>query len=145
MNSYYSLFTRNVFSYKTDWILTQPSVFFTHDWILTEPSLPALSCLLYHKGQQSDECTCMRMCSLNAYKCKPAVYCVFCWRSSLLSCLLICLSAILCCTLLLFVYFFVPYFFILTLLLYFCLLVNVNHVNKQIIFVFELLFCFKNI
>ena len=27
----------------------------TTDWIPTEPKLPALCCLLYHKGQESDE------------------------------------------------------------------------------------------
>ena len=120
-------------SHTTDWILSKPSVVFTHDWILTEPTLPALSCPLYHKGQQLYECTCMAMSSRNLYKCKQVVYCVFCFRLSIQSCccMFICLSVILYCTLLLLVYFI---FFILMLLLYFCLLIN--HVNRPIIFIF---------
>ena len=66
------------------------------DRIVTESPLPALSCLLYHKCQQSDDCNCMRMFLRNLYKCKQFVYCVYCLRSSLHSCcrLFICLSAI---------------------------------------------------
>ena len=93
--------------YKANRILTESHVSSSHttDLILTESPLTALSCLLYHKCQQSDDFTCMRMSSRNIYKCKQVVYCVLCicLRSSLLSCccLFICLYAILYCTLLL--------------------------------------------
>ena len=83
----------------------------------------------------------------NLYKCKQAVYCVFCLCSSLhccCCCLFSCLSCIcytsLCCCLFMALS---PYFFILTLLLHFCLFIN--HVNTPIIFVFAACsFFFKN-
>ena len=77
------LFSRNVPSHKTD-------------WILTGTPFPALFCLLYHKSKQSDEFTCMKMSLRNLHKCKQVVYCVFHLRLSLESCccLLSCASSI---------------------------------------------------
>ena len=132
-NHNYSFHMQLVYSHKTDWILSEPSAFthltesylassHTTDRILTESPLPALSCHLYHKAQQSDECTCMRMSSRYLYKRKEVVCCVLSLRSFLQSCcyLFIPLS---------------PYFFTLTLLLYF---------NKPNIFVFgALVYHFK--
>ena len=139
-------------SYKTGWILSEFHVTSscTTNWFLTEPLLPAPSCLLYHKDQLSDECTCMRMASRNLYKFKQFIYCVFCLRWSLQSCycLFICLSAILYCTLLLFVYLFAPLFFFFffiynDVIVIFCL--SINHANKPIIFVFgTFVYNFKN-
>ena len=82
----------------TEFFLNYVSSSQTTNLNLAEPQLPALSCLLYHKGHQSDERTCniMFLLSQNFYKCKQAVYCVFCLRLSLQNCccLFICLSAI---------------------------------------------------
>ena len=112
--------------------------------ILTEAPLAALSCLLYHKGQQSDEYE-------NVYKCKISInvnklFIVYFVHVRLCRVVVTCLfvyplfyTALCCC---LFISLF-PYFFILMLLLYFCLFIN--HVNKPFIFVFEaLVYYFKN-
>ena len=120
-------FLSNVPSHKTYWTFTELRVVCTHDWtsrvILTRDWLNsnwfpvACSVLpLISQDQESDECTCriMFLHSRNIYKCKQAVYCVFCLRLSLQSCccLFIYLSVILYCTLLLFVYFFFPPIFL---------------------------------
>ena len=97
--------------------------------------MPALSNVLYHKGQQSDEYTCMRMFSRNLYNCKQVASCVFCLHLSrvVVACLFVYplfYTAIYCCLF----SSLSPYFLILTLLLYFC--VFIKHVNKPIIIVF---------
>ena len=57
-------------SHMTNWILNESHVLSSHTtkWILNQSPLPALSCLLYHTGQQSDECTSKRMSFGNIYK-----------------------------------------------------------------------------
>ena len=99
------LFSRNVSSHKTDWLLSKPHnftqdwphfywisrVIFTHYWLnsnLISRIVFTLSCLFYHKCQQSDECIWKRMSapSRNLYKCKQADYCAFCLSSSVQSC-----------------------------------------------------------
>ena len=94
------LFSHNVSSHKTDRILSQLRVVFTHDWlnsnwttrvVLTHDWLcAALCCLLYpmisslmnaHVGE------CFFLPSRILYKCKLiAAYCVFCLRSFLKNC-----------------------------------------------------------
>ena len=116
----------------------------TTDRILTESPLPALSCLLYPKGQQSDECTCLGEISINVNKvfivhfvyvrpCRVVVACLFFHQ--------LFYTAFCCC---LFISFSPLLFFILTVLLYFYLFVD--NVNKPIIFVFgAFVYHFKNI
>ena len=107
------LFTRNVSSHKTD-------------WILSEFPLSTLSCLLHHrvsslKNAHNGECLCLREIYINVNK--FIVICVFCLRcpcSVVVACLLV-----------------YSFFFIL-MLLYFSLFVD--HVNKFIVLFLELLF-----
>ena len=84
--------------------------------------------------------------SRNIYKCKQALKNCCCYLFAIFFYIGLCYlffisfyTALCCC---LFISLFL-YFFILTLLLYFCLLVN--HINKQIIFVFgAFVYYFKN-
>ena len=96
----YSLFTQRVFT--QDW---QNS-----NWITVACSvLPFIS---YHKGQQSDACTCMRMSLRNLYKCKQIVYFVYVHLCRVVVACLFVYPLFLYCTLLLLVYFFVPLLFL---------------------------------
>ena len=88
------LFSRNVSSNKTDWILTESRVVFTHDWLNTNWITECVLCLAFYITRASSVMNalvwgCLREISIN-------VYYVFCFRSSLQSCccFFICLSAI---------------------------------------------------
>ena len=111
-----TLFTRNVSSHKTH-------------WILSESPLLALSCLLYRvvsslMNTLEGEYLCLREIPINVNKLLAVL---------LLHVLFICYF--LYCTLLLFVYFFI--------LFYFCLFID--HINKLIIIVFAAcVYHFKN-
>ena len=68
---------------------TTSRIVLTHDWLNSNWITVACYILPFiSHDQQSDECTCRRMFlpSRNLYKCKQAVYCVFCLRSSLKNC-----------------------------------------------------------
>ena len=97
----YYLFAQDVFktSHKTDRILFQLRVVFTHDWSSRvalahdwlNSNLITIACSVLpfiSDDQQSDECIWRRMFlpSRNLYKCKQAVYWVFYLRSSLNNC-----------------------------------------------------------
>ena len=99
----------------TEFFLNYVSSSQTTNLNLAEPQLPALSCLLYHKGHQSDERTCniMFLLSQNFYKCKQAVYCVFCYVCPcriVVACLFV-YPLFLYYTLLLPVYFLIPFLY----------------------------------
>ena len=106
-----------------------------------EPPLSALSCLLYHKGQQSEEWECLREISININKllivcfvyvrpCRVVVACLFVYP--------LFYTALCCCL------FLCPLIFLYWCCWYiFCLFIN--HVNKPIIFVFgTFVYHFKN-
>ena len=111
------LFTCNVSSHKTD-------------WILSELPLLALSCLLYCRlsslrNALKGECLCLLEISVNEKKVVYIIVFVYFVYAILV-------------VLLLHVYLFISIFFILILLLYFYLFID--YVNKFIVLFLELLF-----
>ena len=160
----FSFLTQRVFI--QDWLNSNwiTRVVLTHDLLNFNCNTESCSVSPFiSHDQQSDECTRRRICLplRNLYKCKQALYCVFCLRSSLKNCCCY-LSAIFilhfvigCLFLNSFLYFYTalccclfislsPYFFYADVVVIF-LFISCKHVNKHIIFVFgAFVYYFKN-